>query len=43
MEGEGGPVEEIARPGKRGQSSLKNNVEQDLRRLLDSRGVMGAS
>jgi hypothetical protein len=42
MEGEGGPVEEIARPGKRGQSSLKNNVEQDLRRLLGSRGVMGA-
>ena len=35
-------MEEIVRPGKRGQSSLKNNVERDLRRLLESRGVMGA-
>jgi hypothetical protein len=42
MEGGGRPVEEIARTRKRGQSSLKNNVEQDLRRLLDSRGVVGA-
>ena len=42
MEREGRPVEEIARPGKRGQSSLKNTVEQDLKRLLDSKGVVGA-
>jgi predicted regulator of Ras-like GTPase activity (Roadblock/LC7/MglB family) len=35
-------VEEIARPGKRAQSSLKNNVGEDLKRLLDSKGVMGA-
>lgn len=42
MEGGRQPVEETARPRKRGQSSLKNVVEQDLRRLLDSRGVMGA-
>jgi predicted regulator of Ras-like GTPase activity (Roadblock/LC7/MglB family) len=42
MEWGGKPVEEIARPRKRGQSSLKNNVEQDLRRLLDSKGVVGA-
>jgi len=35
-------VEEVPRPRKRGQSSLKNNVEQDLRRLLDGKGVVGA-
>jgi predicted regulator of Ras-like GTPase activity (Roadblock/LC7/MglB family) len=42
MEGGRQQVDEIARPVKRGQISLKNNVEQDLRRLLDSKGVMGA-
>lgn len=42
MEGGRQPVEEVPRSRKRGQSSLKNVVEQDLRRLLDSRGVMGA-
>ncbi len=35
-------MEEPVRPRKRGQSSLKNVVEQDLRRLLDSSGVVGA-
>lgn len=35
-------MEEVPRPGKRGQNSLKNNVEQDLKRLLDSKGVVGA-
>jgi predicted regulator of Ras-like GTPase activity (Roadblock/LC7/MglB family) len=42
MEGGRQPVEEVPRSRKRGQSSLKNVVEQDLRRLLDSQGVMGA-
>jgi predicted regulator of Ras-like GTPase activity (Roadblock/LC7/MglB family) len=42
MEGGRQPVDEVVRPRNRGQSSLKNVMEQDLRRLLDCRGVMGA-
>jgi predicted regulator of Ras-like GTPase activity (Roadblock/LC7/MglB family) len=42
MEGGRHTVDEIPKPRKRGQNSLKNNVEQDLRRLLDSKGVVGA-
>lgn len=35
-------MEETLRQRKRGQQSWKNNVEQDLRRLLDRKGVIGA-
>jgi hypothetical protein len=42
MEGGGKAVEEVPRSRKKGQSSSKNNVKQDLRRLLDCRGVVGA-
>ena len=42
MEGAGQAVEEVPRSRKKGQGSSKNNVKQDLRRLLDSRGVVGA-
>jgi predicted regulator of Ras-like GTPase activity (Roadblock/LC7/MglB family) len=42
MQGGRQTVDEIPRTRKKGQNSLKNNVEQDLRRLLDSKGVVGA-
>ena len=42
MEGGGPAVEEFPKSRKRGQTSWKNNVEQDLRRLLDRKGVVGA-
>ena len=35
-------MDEPQRPRRRGQQSWKNNVEQDLSRLLDRKGVLGA-
>jgi predicted regulator of Ras-like GTPase activity (Roadblock/LC7/MglB family) len=42
MEGGSTQVDEIPRSRKRGQNNLKNNLEQDLKLLLESKGVVGA-